>query len=400
MDDQGYRFGVGVLVVASIIIGVILLLFFQAAPNLLAQRYRVTINFPAAPGVATDTPVRKSGVEIGRVVGVKLLDDAAGVDLVLELDSRYQIRQGELCSIGTASLITGDAVVEIIPPTQESLIARFDGAGGSPRDGQIDEIEQQAASSFLKDEDYVQGGQVALDPMTAFLKMRESFGPTLVAVEKAGVAIEKASNQVDGLAQDVRAVIGGGEGQFSQLARKADLTIENFNQTLDAIEKLFSDQKLASAIDTVATGLPKLVQEAEGMLSQTRSTIASFEGVGKAAEEAMQNVSAFTKPLGDQGEHIVREAMSTLNNLNALLGDLRQLSGKINISQGTIGRLLEDDQLYIDAMLTLANIRQLSQRLQPIVEDVRIFTDKVARDPSQLGVRGAITSRGPGMGVK
>lgn len=393
MDDQGYRFGVGVLVLASIVIGVILLLFFQAAPNLLANRYRVTINFPSAPGVANDTPVRKSGVEIGRVVGVKLLDDVGGVDLVLELDSRYQIRQGELFRIGTASLITGDAVVEVIAPTQESLIARFDGIAGSPRDMQLDESEKQATASFLKDEDYIQGGQVAPDPMTAFSKFPEMIGPTSLAVEKAGI-------QVAGLAQDIRTLIGGGEGQFNQLARKVEMTIENFNQTLDAIEALFANPKLSSAIDSASAGLPKLITEAEGMMSQFKSTIATFDNVGKSADQAMQNVSEFTKPLGKQGEKIVTDAISTLNNLNGLLSDLRQLSAKINSSQGTVSRLLEDDQLYVDAVLTLENIRQVSQLLAPIMRDVRVFTDKVARDPSQLGVRGAITGRGPGLGIK
>ena len=62
MDEQGYRFGVGVLVVASLVIAIILILFFGAAPNLFTERYLVTIRFDAAPGVTTDTPVRKNGV--------------------------------------------------------------------------------------------------------------------------------------------------------------------------------------------------------------------------------------------------------------------------------------------------------------------------------------------------
>ncbi len=49
MDEQRYRFGVGVLVVASVVVGVILIMFFGAAPNFLARRYKITVNFPAAP---------------------------------------------------------------------------------------------------------------------------------------------------------------------------------------------------------------------------------------------------------------------------------------------------------------------------------------------------------------
>ncbi|MEM8733496.1 MAG: MlaD family protein, partial [Planctomycetota bacterium] len=81
MDEQGYKFGVGVLVIASLVIAIILVLFFGAAPNLFAKRYTVTIEFESAPGVTTDTPVRKSGVQIGRVQSVELQEDGGAVDL-------------------------------------------------------------------------------------------------------------------------------------------------------------------------------------------------------------------------------------------------------------------------------------------------------------------------------
>ncbi len=122
-------------------------------------------------------------------------------------------------------------------------------------------------------------------------------------------------------------------------------------------------------------------------MSQARSTLASFEGVGRAAEDTMKNVAEFTEPLGENGDKIVEDALRTLNNLDALLADVRQVAAKVNSSQGTIKRLLEDDQLYFSFVRTLENVELLTRRVQPIVEDVRIFSDKVARDPRQLGVR-------------
>ncbi|MEO8272333.1 MAG: MlaD family protein, partial [Aureliella sp.] len=180
MDEQGYRFGVGVLVVASLVIAVILILFFGAAPNFFVQRYTVTIRFKAAPGVASDTPVRKNGVQIGRVKSVQLLDEE-GVDLTLELDGKYKVRASELPQIGKGSLITGDAVVEFVPPSQDSLVGRFDGTGGSPRDAILDETEMLLAATPIKDGDFFRGGRVAPDPLDALLNMQEGFGTTLAA---------------------------------------------------------------------------------------------------------------------------------------------------------------------------------------------------------------------------
>lgn len=393
MDEQRYRFGVGVLVIASIVVGVILIMFFGAAPNFMARHYQVTVNFPAAPGVATDTPVRKNGVTIGRVKDVQLLPDDAGVDLVLELDSNRKVRQGELCRVGTGSLITGDAVVQFVPPTSPSLIERFDGRDGLPPDGQLSDVEKQIAAAYLKDEDYIKGGQVAPDPLESLVTMQEKFAPTLVAIEQAG-------NQVGALARDMRSMIGGGEGQIRQIVQKTEETMDNFNQTLDSIEAIFADERLRASLQIAADRLPRLLDEAEGVLQETKETLNVYEGVGRAAEQAMTNVAEFTEPLGDQGERIVGDAVRTLNNLDGLVTDLRQVSARLNSGQGTLNRLLNDDELYYSVQRTVENIERVTQRLQPIVEDVRVFTDKVARDPRQLGVAGALQHRGIGQGVK
>lgn len=400
MDEQGYRFGVGVLVVASLVIAVMLILFFGAAPNFFVERYNVTIRFDAAPGVATDTPVRKSGVQIGRVKSLQLLDDD-GVDLTLELDSQYKIYARELPRIGTGSIITGDAVVEFVPPTQESLLTRFDGAGGSPRDGILDENELLLAATPIQDGDFFRGGRVAPDPLDALLTMQEGFGTTLAAIETAG-------NQVTALALDVRKLIGSGDGALQDIARKTDLTIDNFNQTLDAIEGLFNDPSLQASLDTLAQRLPGLVNEAETVMRQTGDTLAAFEDVGRAAEdtvknvtETVRNVNQLTAPLGRNGEKLVGDVVDTLNNLNHLLVDLRGVSARFNQGNGTVAKLLDDPQLYYSFINTLENIETLTRKLEPIVDDARIFTDKVSRQPSSLiDLRGAITGRPAAAGLK
>jgi phospholipid/cholesterol/gamma-HCH transport system substrate-binding protein len=400
MDEQGYRFGVGVLVVASLVIAVILILFFGAAPNFFVERYTVTIRFDAAPGVATDTPVRKSGVQIGRVKSLQLLDED-GVDLTLELDGKYKVYARELPRIGTGSIITGDAVVEFIPPTQDSLLTRFDGAGGSPQDGMLDENETLLAATPIKDGDFFRGGRVAPDPLDALLTMQEGFGTTLTAIETAG-------NQVTALALDVRKLMGSGDGALQDIARKTDLTIDNFNQTLDAIEGLFNDPSLKSSLDTLATRLPGIVNEAEAVMKQTGSTLAAFEDVGRAAEDTVRNVTEtvrhvneLTEPLGRNGEKLVGDVVNTLDNLNHLLADLRGVAARFNAGQGTVAKLLEDPQLYYTFINTLENIETLTRKLEPIVDDARVFTDKVSRQPSSLiDLRGAITGRPLGAGVK
>ena len=72
----------------------------------------------------------------------------------------------------------------------------------------------------------------------------------------------------------------------------------------------------------------------------------------------------------------------------------------LNNSDGTLKQLLNDDELYWRIRRTVENIEEASARVRPILDDVRIFSDKIARDPRQLGVRGAISQRPSGAGVK
>lgn len=405
MDEQGYRFGVGVLVVASLVIVIILILFFGAAPDIFARRYSVTINFDEAPGVETDTPVRKNGVVIGRVTNIKLLGfdgkgEDRGVDLTLELDSgKVQVQAGEVARIDVGSLITGDAVIEFVKDTPAGLLTRFDGTGGSPRDGSLDDNELTIAKTFLKEGDYMSegAGQVAPDPLEAMFKMQDKLEPTLVA-------IQQATNQVNGLAQDIRRVIGSEQGgPIQQMARKAEMTMDNFNETLNAVESMFTminNDATREALAKASERFPELLNEAQAVLTQTRTTIKSFEGVGSAAEETAKNVAAFTKPLGENGDRIVADAIRTLASLDQTLNQVRQIAARVNNSQGSLQKLIDDDQLYYSLVRTLENVEMATQRLQPIIEDVRIFSDKIARDPRQLGVKGAIDGRGVGLGVK
>ncbi len=69
----------------------------------------------------------------------------------------------------------------------------------------------------------------------------------------------------------------------------------------------------------------------------------------------------------------------------------------INQRQGTLGKLVYDDEVYWKIQNAVENIEDVTRRLRPIINDVRIFTDKISRDPSQLGVRGALERRPTGL---
>lgn len=421
MDENNYRFSVGVLVLASVLIGVLLLVFFGAMPNFLVDRYRVTINFPRAPGVTKDTPVRKNGVQIGRVVSVTLLDDDAGVNLNLELDRKVKLLQGDRCQIAIDSYITQDAVVEFIPLARDDgdqeLLRRFDGVAGGISNGIVDPEERQLAMTIMADGDLLDGGIVKGDPFDVLVNVQGDLATMLTSVEKA-------SRRVESLAGTVEDAVNGGRGQVRDVIDRVRNTIDNTNTTLSSINRIALQVESSRIPEAIAEGverLPVVFDEARKTLEQTQRILASFEefsksiegvgaefvGIGDRAQETLQNantalehIAEFTAPLAERADTFAADAASSLKNLDAALIELRTLSQRINNSDGTISRLLDDEQLYFEFIHTVRNVRQLTQRLQPIADDVRIFTDKIARDPSQLGVRGALQGRPVGAGLK
>ena len=122
MDERTLQIRVGVVVLAAVAItGILVILFGESQSVIRAWQgddIVVYIEFAEAPGVTRDTPVRKSGVLIGRGVDVTLNEENGTVDVELTLFSKYTIYKDEVCRIGTNSLVTGDAVLEFIKATE------------------------------------------------------------------------------------------------------------------------------------------------------------------------------------------------------------------------------------------------------------------------------------------
>ena len=118
--------------------------------------------------------------------------------------------------------------------------------------------------------------------------------------------------------------------------------------------------------------------------------------MGERAERNLRNLEGLTEPLGDRGEVLVQSIEGTVNQINTVLHQLTQFSQAINNREGTLGQLIHNRELYDRINETARNIDYLSRQLRPIVNDARVFTDKVARDPGRLGVKGVLDRRQSG----
>ena len=104
----------------------------------------------------------------------------------------------------------------------------------------------------------------------------------------------------------------------------------------------------------------------------------------------MRNLEGFTGPLGERGEEIIARVDRTTASLDELLGIMSDFGRKLNSGQGSLGKFMTDPELYNSLVASAKNVECVTQELKPIISDVRVFTDRIARHPELLGVRGAI----------
>ncbi len=132
------------------------------------------------------------------------------------------------------------------------------------------------------------------------------------------------------------------------------------------------------------------------VLKDARQTVELMgEAIG-ALQKNLNNLEGLTKPLGQRGETLVARIDQSTVKLDRLMDEMLRFSRDLNDPQGSLGQLVHDPELYQHLSRAARNIDQLSRDLRPIVDDARIFSDKIARHPEQLGLRGVI-QRSPGL---
>ncbi|NBT14247.1 MAG: MCE family protein [Planctomycetia bacterium] len=351
MNDRVMQFRVGVMVLATAIIAGILIVLFGDLPSLVQATYPLKMDFADARGVSQGTPVRKNGILVGRVASVTL-NERGGVSVVADIDSYVPIYKDEQPRI--AGTLLGDAEISLVP-------------------GRIVPPRQRLA----KDE--VLTGAVSRDPFEVFATLEPKFGATLDSLAQASESVTKLATNLD-------RVFLSEDDTFEKMVRKTEAALDSFSVAMNNINDVMGDPKAREKMKAAITALPDV-------LTELRTTVQGIGTTVDTADRNLRNLEGLTKPLGDRGQEMVAQIDRTIGRLDETLQQASLFAKALNESQGTLGKLVRDPQVYNDLAQAAQNVSKLTKDLRPIVDDVRVFTDKIARHPEQLGVRGALDRR-------
>ena len=362
MDDRTKKFRVGAMVFFTGIATIVLILMSSDLTwSPFSKTYQLQLLVDQAPGVAPDTPVRRRGVLIGRVA--KIEDTDTGALITLNIDDDKHLKTNEVARIQTS--LIGDAVIEFAPAS-----------------GQASQQVVQPGGPPLR-------GFYNPSPLDLIANLQ---GDLKVTIQSLGSAGEEVAQ----LADKLNAVLGKTDSQrIDRMMTNADSALANFNLVMGDVESVLGDEQFKTELRRGLSQLPAVVSDARAILEVLQRTLAS-------ADQNLRNLQGLTGPLGERGPDLVNRLEGSIDNLGVMFEQAAILVKSFNNSEGTVGLLLKDRQLYdslgktinqatatIGDVRNLINDSQIQRRIRQILDNIWVLTDKLARDPARIA-RGII----------
>ena len=325
---------IGVLTIVAVAIAAVLIFSLTGTKGFAWQRYSLKTRFTNVAGLASGSPVRIAGVEVGTVTSVQLVAEQVEVVFQVNKANRPLITTNSVARLGSVSLL-GQSAVDITPA-----------ASGTP----------------IPDWGYVPQGRAA------------------AAMSDITDSASQGITELTAMIHDIR----GGRGTVGKLVTNEDLYVElnkfvasataltdGLKQGRGTMGKLLNDPAAANALEASLKNIETVTKQlsaGEGSLG----TLLKDDAFSKSLTSATGNLDALVAKIsggeGTAGKLINDPAL--FNRLNSVTERLDTLVTKLNEGEGTAGQLLKDKQLYENMNGAVGDLRSL---IADIRKDPRKF---------------------------
>jgi ABC-type transporter Mla subunit MlaD len=404
MNERQMQFRVGVVVFATMIVGGLLASLNAPIPMGWLPwghaKYQIGIEVPQAPGVDTNTPVRKNGILIGRVKSIE--DKGAGVLLKADIDGNRPLYTDFEPHIRTTVL--GDATIDFL--SKRPAPGAQPVTSGTIFQGHVD------PNPF--------------DSLGQLGDLKEEFGAASRSLANAGDEVSKLASRVNSaLGEDSGP---GSEGRVKRLLDTTEHAMNQFAQTMQSVNDIIGDEPISipgpggvpsnvqppyrnqppangaqpPGVQAPAGGQQMRQRIRQGLdelpdaIHEFRTTMGDSRVVLQSAEKNFKNLEGFTNALGERGPDVADALLKAVQNVDALVKDLGDVARALNNKTGSFGRFVNDPQFYdnlnvlmFNANKVLGSIDEITMYLKPVLVNARIFLDKVATEPGRL-ISGAV----------
>ena len=343
MNERRRNVLVGLFVFVGLVaLGTLVVLFGQGPQWLLAgDTYPIIVRFDSVSGIREGSPVTVRGKRIGHVQAVGFADGrlAGRVEVTLAIDNEYL---GQIPRDSRASTIAAGLL----------------GGGRPPID-----IELGVALAALEPGDSIPGStRGALDALVPE-DMVATLDRTARQIGNAAEALEPVLRDLDELLAprtpaDVDR-IGGPAGNLASAAGRLDALLRHVNDILG------SDEEQNRLKETIAN-IYELSDEIRVLVGQFQETTENAQGLIQRTDEAVGNIDAAVAATDARIEAIAGALLGDLEQAGVVLRNLTDVTATIKAGEGTLGRLVNDDELFEVLVLS-------TRRLAETLEEVRLL---------------------------
>ncbi len=354
MTERQLQFRVGIFVLAAMTIAGVMVFQFGELRAIWERHYTVAIHFDTAPGVQPSTPVRRNGITIGRVREVVFDEEQGGVIVWIDVRAKYRLRRDAQPRLVRSLL--GDASIALSPGRSRQYLP----AGGKLH------------------------GKPPVDPIEIIGRLEGKMTNTLEAFHATSREWQHVGRNLNALMETNHGQLGVVIERTAEALNQFTLTMRNANTALVHANKVLGDPQQQENLKRTLTALPDLVDE-------TRQTILAVRLAAHSAGQNLSNLNEVTLPLAKRSRSMVAKLDSTLGNLQTVSAELSQFSRLLRKEDGSLQKFMADPELYRNLNRSASSLAILLKNIEPIVGDLRIFSDKIARHPELIGVRGAFS---------
>jgi phospholipid/cholesterol/gamma-HCH transport system substrate-binding protein len=338
---QWSQLKVGLTVLAASITLGVLIFLMSGTGGIFTAKIMLKSYFDNANGLRVGAPVRLSGVDIGNVTRIRVVEDSAKqltpVEVTMKVNTKYQfdLRKDSLTLLSTAGVL-GETYIDI-----DSSQAK----GPQVRDG--DALSSRDVPDFS---DMVRSGQGTLQNMDALLKRLDR----IVAFVESGQGsvgkllydptlynrLNTTVNEFQGLVNEV----AQGKGTLGKLFTDEEL-YSKANATVDKLNVVIDDMNAGKGSAGKFLKDPALYDNAN----------ATIANVKKLTDDVNAGKGAIGKLAKD--EEFARKLQNVIDKLSAI-------SDRLEAGEGSAGKLLRDPALYNNADQMLVETRGLVKAIR------------------------------------
>jgi len=333
----GKSIRLGIFIILGIAIFVYAIYIVGKQRNLFGNTFAVSGIFKDVSGLKTGSNVRYSGINVGSVSNIRLVNDTlVEVKVTLENKVHKFIREDSKMEISTEGVM-GNKVVNIIPGTTSKPVVDEGDVLGTVEAVMIDDIMEELKKS--------------------------SMNATVVTRNLAEITTK----------------INQGEGVFGKI-----FTDTSFTKNLDQISK--NTATLTENFSTITSNINN-EQGVIGKLLSDTALAGEFNLAGENLLQSTQNLKQITEKI-NQGEGVfgkiftdtsfIKNLNQSARNLNytsqqakTISQNLVKITHYIESGKGTINKLLTDSTFADSLNGTLKNINKTAVELDKAAETVR-----------------------------